>query len=163
MTGQRHTCALVAHDTGEIYCFAHPPNPDEYVEGEFVGEYIVRWGDPFPGVDPKANNWQCKDWYWDNANGEWVKKPDYPGLGYSWNVDTKAWDLNSAFLYVQIRSDRDHRLFISDWTQMPDSPLTSTKKAEWVTYRQALRDFPLNNSNITNYSSIVWPTTPDSE
>ena len=30
----------------------------------------------------------------------------------------------------------------SDWTQMADTALTTEKKAEWATYRQALRDLP---------------------
>ena len=47
---------------------------------------------------------------------------------------TKHWD--------EIRSKRDRRLAASDWTQMPDSPLTSSKKAEWATYRQGLRSLP---------------------
>jgi hypothetical protein len=29
----------------------------------------------------------------------------------------------------------------SDWTQLPDVPLTEEQKAAWATYRQALRDF----------------------
>lgn len=37
----------------------------------------------------------------------------------------------------------DFRKFLllnSDWTQLPDSPLSAEKKAEWAAYRQALRD-----------------------
>ena len=41
-----------------------------------------------------------------------------------------------------MRSKRDSFLAQSDWTQMPDSPLSNSKKAEWATYRQQLRDFP---------------------
>jgi len=37
---------------------------------------------------------------------------------------------------------RDGLLTNSDWTQMADSPLTDSKKQEWATYRQQLRDFP---------------------
>ncbi len=37
---------------------------------------------------------------------------------------------------------RDGLLAQSDWTQLADSPLTGSKKTEWETYRQALRDFP---------------------
>ena len=33
----------------------------------------------------------------------------------------------------------------SDWTQLPDSPLSSTKKAEWATYRQSLRDLEVTS------------------
>jgi hypothetical protein len=43
---------------------------------------------------------------------------------------------------IIMRLKRDSLLLQSDWTQMPDSPLTDSKKAEWATYRQQLRDFP---------------------
>ena len=39
------------------------------------------------------------------------------------------------------RGVRNMLLRDSDWTQMPDSPLSDSKKAEWATYRQKLRDF----------------------
>ena len=160
---QKHTCALVDPDTGEVAHFAHPPNPDEYVEGEQHGNYIVRWGDPFPGANPMQSGMRAHEWYWKNATSEWINKPAWPGDFNTWNVDTKEWDFDSAALYVRVRIDRDLKLTLSDWTQMPDSPLTSAKKAEWSTYRQALRDFPINNANITEYHSISWPTEPTHE
>lgn len=55
-----------------------------------------------------------------------------------------------------IRSTRDKRLSDSDWTQLPDVPLSAEKKAEWATYRQALRD-------VTDQSdpfNITWPVEP---
>jgi hypothetical protein len=42
----------------------------------------------------------------------------------------------------QMRWHRNAFLNNSDWTQMPDSPLTAEQKEAWATYRQALRDFP---------------------
>tara|TARA_R100001163_G_C5014246_1_gene159131 strand:+ start:718 stop:951 length:234 start_codon:yes stop_codon:yes gene_type:complete len=41
-----------------------------------------------------------------------------------------------------MRSKRDGLLAESDWTQITDSPLSDSKKTEWATYRQTLRDFP---------------------
>ena len=38
------------------------------------------------------------------------------------------------------RALRNRKLAKCDWTQAPDSPLSDTKKAEWATYRQKLRD-----------------------
>jgi hypothetical protein len=29
----------------------------------------------------------------------------------------------------------------SDWTQLPDAPLTEEQKTAWANYRQAVRDF----------------------
>lgn len=46
------------------------------------------------------------------------------------------------YLWEELRQKRDLRLAGSDWTQMADSPLSNSKKAEWATYRQALRDLP---------------------
>ena len=60
-------------------------------------------------------------------------------------------------------------LAVSDWTQGNDSPLSSSKKVEYVTYRQSLRDLPATieaNSNLTakaladDHSHSAWPTKP---
>ena len=59
------------------------------------------------------------------------------------------------------RANRNVRLQKSDWTQFPDSPLSDAKKSEWTTYRQALRDVPSNNANVTSLDDIIWPTKPE--
>jgi len=56
--------------------------------------------------------------------------------------------------------DRDGRnavLAATDWTQAADSPLSSDKKTEWATYRQALRDMP---TNYPDAHEATWPTEP---
>lgn len=55
------------------------------------------------------------------------------------------------------RTRRDQLLSSSDWTVLPDSPLSSEKKTEWQTYRQALRDIPESSGFPHN---ITWPTKP---
>lgn len=55
------------------------------------------------------------------------------------------------------RRQRDMMLFDSDWTVMPDSPLSETKIVEWKVYRQALRDIPLQPGFPDN---IQWPVEP---
>jgi len=50
--------------------------------------------------------------------------------------------MSYAYLWDEMIEKRNNRLTASDWTQMPDSPLSDEKKAEWATYRQALRDLP---------------------
>lgn len=59
-----------------------------------------------------------------------------------------------------IRELRSKYLTLSDWTQAADSPLTDTKKAEWATYRQALRDMPASADSYATVDDIVWPTRP---
>ena len=67
-----------------------------------------------------------------------------------------------------LRNVRDKMLSDSDWTVMPDSPLSDSKKTEWKTYRQALRDLP-DGANPTldgphlNMSSVTFPTKPSQD
>jgi len=60
-----------------------------------------------------------------------------------------------------LRDMRDDLLQDCDWTQMPDSPLSDSKKTEWATYRQALRDLPSSYTNSDAVADIVWPTQPN--
>ena len=59
-----------------------------------------------------------------------------------------------------VRGERDRRLIITDWTQVPDGPLSDSKKTEWATYRQALRDFMASYSDSTELKDVTWPTEP---
>ena len=54
---------------------------------------------------------------------------------------------------------RGSLLEASDWTQLPDSPLSDSKKAEWAIYRQALRDIT-THSNWPKLEDSDWPTKP---
>ena len=60
-----------------------------------------------------------------------------------------------------LRSLRDELLKESDWTQASDSPLSDSKKAEWATYRQELRDLPSKYSNSDKAEDVVFPNVPD--
>lgn len=64
--------------------------------------------------------------------------------------------LSIDVLMVSIRCRRGELLSCSDWTQVSDVPLTAEKKAEWVVYRQQLRDFP----DVCDVNNPVWPTAP---
>ena len=59
-----------------------------------------------------------------------------------------------------LRRTRNQLLLESDWTQGADSVLNSTKKAEWQTYRQSLRDITSGISSVTDVENITWPTPP---
>ena len=55
-----------------------------------------------------------------------------------------------------VRKQRDAKLAKCDWTQAVDCPLTN--KADWATYRQALRDL----TKETGFPwTITWPTDPN--
>jgi len=59
-----------------------------------------------------------------------------------------------------MRQRRNMLLTDSDWTQGADSPLSDAKKAEWATYRQALRDLTSTYPDPTSKDQITWPTKP---
>jgi len=58
---------------------------------------------------------------------------------------------------AQLRATRNALLLACDWTQIADC--TIPKKAEWATYRQALRDFPATVSDAR--LPVEWPHNPD--
>lgn len=78
-----------------------------------------------------------------------------PSDNSSWNGS--AWVFDSAKALKTIRSKRNALLSACDWTQLPNSPLTTAKVTEWATYRQVLRDFPGN----CDPAAPVWPVQPE--
>jgi len=63
-----------------------------------------------------------------------------------------------------IQKIRNQRLFMlqdCDWTVGIDSPFNDAKKAEWVTYRQALRDLPSQHTDDDNFEDVIFPTPPE--
>lgn len=67
--------------------------------------------------------------------------------------------LNDAGLdpWVILRGVRDFYLQRSDYTQLPDAPITPELKQAYIVYRQALRDLP---SNTTDPLNPPWPIPP---
>ena len=59
-----------------------------------------------------------------------------------------------------LRNKRNLMLEECDWTQAADSPLSDSKKAEWATYRQQLRDLTNSYTTENSIEDIVFPTKP---
>jgi hypothetical protein len=57
------------------------------------------------------------------------------------------------------RLRRNMLLTHTDWTQLPDAPLSSEQRAVWVEYRQELRNVP-TQPGFPN--QIIWPVAPNS-
>ena len=74
-----------------------------------------------------------------------------------WETANTAATAPEVSTEASVREERGHLLDSSDWTVLPDSPLSTTKIAEWKTYRQALRDLP---ANTTDWSNPTSPTPP---
>lgn len=68
--------------------------------------------------------------------------------------------LTEEELFAQLRFVRDGKLAASDWTVLPDAPLSAAKQAEWKTYRQLLRDLPAQAGAPWMVATIPWPVEP---
>ena len=69
-------------------------------------------------------------------------------------------DVYPVSFWVLVREDRYNLLSKCDWTQLPDNGLSDSKKAEWATYRQSLRDLPTTYSSATDRSGVTFPSEP---
>jgi hypothetical protein len=61
------------------------------------------------------------------------------------------------FNWKIFRAIRNYALKVSDWTQIPDSPLSPANKQLWATYRQQLRDITVNKDTP---DGLVLPADP---
>lgn len=65
-----------------------------------------------------------------------------------------------------VKSQRNVLLTKSDWTQLPDTRLTSEERATWAAYRESLRSFVDNNKQeiingvASDYLVINFPAPP---
>ena len=86
-----------------------------------------------------------------------VQIPPQPSQYSVFDFTTKQWVLNPDLASSDVLTARNKLLFSTDWTQIPNNPLTSEKQAEWATYRQELRDIPQQSGYPYN---VVWPVAP---
>jgi len=62
--------------------------------------------------------------------------------------------------FSEMRGKRNSLLFESDWTQLPDSPMSDGQKQQWKIYRKALRDLPEQLLILTEGQQWSWPIPP---
>lgn len=58
--------------------------------------------------------------------------------------------------WAAVRGKRNMILARSDWTQLPDAPLSNIEMQEWASYRQALRDITTQSDPF----NMQWPALP---
>lgn len=119
--------------------------PIQWINAEKTSAQITNNGMPY-GIDINATPQQWEALMADLDDNliviqEMATKPELPLVA----------------LAAVARVERNKLLTESDWTQMPDAPILTSKRNEWSAYRKALRD-------ITSQSefplSVVWPKMP---
>lgn len=69
--------------------------------------------------------------------------------------------LNIENTYQKNKQKKDNIFLIkkelkdTEWTNLPDSPLSETKQEEWAVYRNELKTLLETNNDI-----IIWPVKP---
>ena len=107
--------------------------------GGTVYQYSMR-----QGVELIGDNWHTK----------YVLGPIFTGETAA--ADEAAYKaIKDAEHAVNVRQGRNTKLKECDWTQLSDSPVN---KESWATYRQSLRDMPLQEGFPW---TITWPTQPE--
>lgn len=59
-----------------------------------------------------------------------------------------------------LRAKRNAMLSASDWTVLPDSPLSATEKTAWLEYRQDLRDITEGVDTEAKVKAVIFPDKP---
>lgn len=113
----------------------------ETVRGETWDQGLLELQDDSDGNGPYIATWP----------GAWGVEPTVAEV---LNYETQAAE---ACAWACLRSDRNALLTASDWTVLPDSPLSLSDQADAMTYRAALRDLP---ANTVDPSSPSWPAKP---
>lgn len=115
------------------------------------GDYVAFYNDELHGDNIPTPNIELTETQWREAISSRCRVVD--------GVHTLVPATDQEILdekYIKLRFQRDQLLSQSDWTQMPDSPLTEEQKASWATYRQSLRDLP----STVDINNIVYPEKP---
>lgn len=89
-----------------------------------------------------------------DVNGNRIDKPE------EW--DSKIAELTAAEPLRLLRIQRNQLLAETDWRATVDYP--KDDQAEWLTYRQALRDITTQVPELDeqgNLVGITWPTPPE--
>lgn len=107
---------------------------ESYLEGEFSG-----------------SEFQVKD-------GKPEKLPPQPTEFHVFNYISNRWDdpRTATTEWPLVRTKRDTLLSDTDWIVTKATEKGTTVPALWKTYRQALRDIPLQADPF----NLVWPTLP---
>jgi hypothetical protein len=90
-------------------------------------------------------------------------QPDKPSdtdlLSFEWEETAGQWVGYPTLMAVskRERAKRDQMLYSTDWTQLPDAPLTEQELHSWREYRQSLRNIPEQDGFPY---LIEWPAAP---
>ena len=124
---------------------------ERMVEGVDASGWYLRNGEPPENYTTKASEFDI----WNTTTLQWEANPDQAALEAAQTAAIMQRELQQQT--AEALKERKAKLVSSDWTQLPNSPLSEEAQAAWATYRQALRDITTQADYPTQ---INWPTAP---
>lgn len=148
----------MVNTNGEVAYTISPAVDDMYVDGQTYHGCVARHiGYESDDQDVLAT------WVWSDG---WQTRDSQPSAYHQWLES--AWIFSASLFWEGVRVSRDIKLSTCDWTQMPDSALSDSKRAEWAAYRQALRDTPQQFSGVSDEDLVssyenesLFPAEPE--
>ena len=143
---------------GQISTLIQSGIPDQYESGKIYDSNLaVELAD-----DLHAESFVETHWYDRSEEDEtqrWKERDPCPGEAFVFSHG--SWVFDESLFKTLVREERYMRLASTDWIVLPDSAFSDSKKAEWATYRQALRDVPANiDAEVRTLAAVSWPTIP---
>lgn len=129
---------------GEIIQSGHCPDSDYLLQQIPEGCAII-------ALESKTNSQYVE-------NETVFDKPAQPTQFHVFDYESKQWVENADIAKQYVIRQRNTLLYQSDWTQIPNNPLTEEKQQQWSGYRQALRDITMQPEYPFN---VIWPTQPE--
>lgn len=102
-----------------------------------------------------------------------LQRVEYDGILLINNQWTESWSIHPRFddpveqaaweaevldaQWTMVKTERNRLLAETDYTDLPNTPITAECRANFITYRQALRDITQTQTDPYN---IIWPTVP---
>lgn len=141
------------NSAGEIQQWCSPGDDNQWPDGSMMGNLTIKHMDISIDLGEFS-----KTHIWGFVEQAWILRGERPNSFYDWV--NGVWQFQEDRFLYELRVQRNAKLYSSDWTQLPDAPLTQEEKTDWTNYRQALRDVPQNNVGVTSLDDVVWPTPP---
>jgi hypothetical protein len=92
------------------------------------------------------------------VDGKVIPLPPKPTTGaYVFDYSQQKWVEDTKEQESEVLAKRNSLLQQSDWTQIPNNPLTAEQQQLWAIYRQELRDVTSQSGYPFN---VIWPTPP---
>lgn len=108
-----------------------------------------------PGCTVRIGHATIDGHYWCSRAGLQAM-PARPTQAHVFDYLRKAWVLDEARAWDQVRAKRDQLMVATDWRALRANEQGVALAPEWLEYRQALRDVTMQSDPLR----IEWPQAP---